>query len=599
VGPRAPSVTAGAARRELESAVRFVRRRWRPLALVLLALVVVSSAWAVLRAQRDARTWQTWFAADEVPEIHLWLDDAARASLRRRPRELVRAELEHDGERRVVGVRLKGHRSMKPLEGKAAFKIAFDHIDAGQRFFGARRLTLNNMVDDPTALREYLGYRVFREVGVASPRVAYASVFVDGRPRGIYSVVEDLDDLVERSPRASDVRVVYEGEYGCDLFPEDVPGFDRDYGKDPRRAALSALAEAASGEARALFDAGGGPLDMPAFLAFLAASTLVGDFDGYRHSHNYRIQLDGERQRWQFMPWGLDRTFQRPLSIFDSEGRLAKRCFRDPACRLEYVRTLRATTERFEALRLDSAARELGVRLDALGAAGPEIAPHALEAAAERRELEAFIRARPAQIRAQLGCIDPSGGELDRDADGHGCTDCNDQDPRVGPHAAEVCDGVDNDCNGLIDDAPACACDQRELSGRTYHLCNWPMPWSEAQGMCERKGLVLARIDSKRASRALFREATAVARDAWWLGYSDRDEEGRFRWREGDVGAFTYWDKGQPNNRSCNEDCVALREGKQGRWHDTPCNQHRPFICAERAEPELGAAAERPSGSVN
>ncbi len=44
----------------------------------------------------------------------------------------------------------------------------------------------------------------------------------------------------------------------------------------------------------------------------------------------------------------------------------------------------------------------------------------------------------------------------DADGDGFpGCdTDCNDANAAIYPGAAEVCDGVDGDCNGLVDDSP-------------------------------------------------------------------------------------------------------------------------------------------------
>jgi formylglycine-generating enzyme required for sulfatase activity len=50
---------------------------------------------------------------------------------------------------------------------------------------------------------------------------------------------------------------------------------------------------------------------------------------------------------------------------------------------------------------------------------------------------------------------------LDRDSDGFGVgcprgADCNDQVPGMHPGAEEVCDFVDNDCNGFVDDAAAC-----------------------------------------------------------------------------------------------------------------------------------------------
>ncbi len=41
----------------------------------------------------------------------------------------------------------------------------------------------------------------------------------------------------------------------------------------------------------------------------------------------------------------------------------------------------------------------------------------------------------------------------DKDKDGYsGCFDCNDNDPAINPGATELCDLVDNNCNGIIDE---------------------------------------------------------------------------------------------------------------------------------------------------
>jgi hypothetical protein len=47
-------------------------------------------------------------------------------------------------------------------------------------------------------------------------------------------------------------------------------------------------------------------------------------------------------------------------------------------------------------------------------------------------------------------------------------SDCNDADPAINPAASETCDGVDNDCNGLVDDGLQLSTYYRDADGDGY-----------------------------------------------------------------------------------------------------------------------------------
>lgn len=557
------------------------------LALVVSAVVAVRLA---LRAVSSGTPAGSDIFADvkreDEPIVRIRLAEDAWRALDERPRRFVEGEIELGGSVQRARIRLKGHRSMRKLADKPAFKLELlGEASEG----GVRSLNLNNLIEDPTALREMLGYRFMGELGLPVPRTAYARLELNGEPKGLYLMVEPLDDgfLAHRYDSADGL--LYEGEYGCDVSESDVLDLDLDGGDDPNRRKLGQLARAAAGDARQLFDPATSPLDLRAVLAYLSGSAIIGDFDGYRHAHNYYLHQRPSDKKWLLLPWGLDRAFKQRLDLHDSQGILARRCFEDAACRLEYARALQRALATFKALALPDLAQQLATRADQVRGSAP-LAHPAGDVAKSRADLLRFLRERPDEVRQQLRCIDADGNELDRDGDGHGCTDCDDGDPAIHPGAVESCDGLDNDCSALVDDSPACECEVTRIRGSRYHLCPLPMPWAEALQFCESKGLTLARVDSRKVSRALYRRARRIDRKRWWIGYSDREREGEFSWSDGERGSFSYWSKNQPNNGTCNEDCVALQPNEKGRWQDTHCGQHWPFICGEAA-----AAAHAPS----
>ena len=129
-----------------------------------------------------------------------------------------------------IGVRLKGFSSFRPLAGKSAFKIKFEEYVEDQAFQGLEALTLNNMVQDPTMLRELLAYKAFRAAGLPAWRTGYSFLRIDGDAYGVYLNLESPDEVstARLFPTTSHL---YEAE-AVDLTPGAAPQFEADAGDE-------------------------------------------------------------------------------------------------------------------------------------------------------------------------------------------------------------------------------------------------------------------------------------------------------------------------------------------------------------------------------
>merc|ERR1711872_174529 len=120
---------------------------------------------------------------------------------------------------------------------------------------------------------------------------------------------------------------------------------------------------------------------------------------------------------------------------------------------------------------------------------------------------------------------------------------------------------------------PAAACRTRYL----YHPEK--ADWEGARAICEMEGGQLAVITSEREQGRIASRFGKLKE--FWIGATDIEREGQFRWVNGQGLGFARWYSSQPNKKyPNNEHCVTFNYwGKDAKWGDRNCFDSRPFLC--------------------
>ena len=484
-----------------------------------------------------------------------------------------------------VGVRLKGvYGSFRTLDQKAAFLVKLDKYVGGQDLLGIEKLALNNMVQDPSMIHERIGYDLFRGMGIAAPRSAYARVSVNGALYGLYATVEHTDNsqMLKRY-FGDDKGSLYEGAYGTDLYSGLIASFDQDNGVDVGLTDLQELVDALDtmNDPTTFLGDAGQVLDMAEYTDFAATEIFLGHWDGYAmYQNNYYIYRmpDG---RWTFLPWGIDQTFSDYLDLWGGNGRIEQMCLASVPCRLALKDSFVKAIGKVDELGLVAEVDTLKSLLSAAIEEDPRKEVDSGTAYAWMQGTKDFLLGRPGDVTARFVCADPTG--VDGDGDGApGCGfDCNDGDKDVYPGATEVCNFKDDNCDGLVDDDPMCpgCVTSPAPGGGNFAFCFKVKTYVDAEADCVAQGGHLVSIHDQATQDAAVSGAFAIAGGEWWIGLDDMATEGSFAWLDGTPVDYTTWAGGEPNNAGDTEDCGHLASWAGGLWNDIPCDQTLAYVC--------------------
>lgn len=234
-------------------------------------------------------------------------------------------------------LKLEFSRMTKKEEKKASpaeLETAKKNEAAILALIGTKDITLNNCVQDPSYVRQPLGYEVFRQGGIPYARCSFAKVIVNGKSLGIYVNLEQMQDPYMQRNFNNDKGNLYETEWRFDLTKADLDktfnqeGFSDFEDQKDLQVAISTFDKGIKVAKQVIA--------VDQLIRVMAMQTVVKHWDGYPNNtfvYNDTVAVEtpkAENVKLKLIPSGIDGIFLpgKPFSV-KNEGVLSKLVLND------------------------------------------------------------------------------------------------------------------------------------------------------------------------------------------------------------------------------------------------------------------------------
>ena len=146
------------------------------------------------------------------------------------------------------------------------------------------------------------------------------------------------------------------------------------------------------------------------------------------------------------------------------------------------------------------------------------------------------------------------------------------------PPGANFC----NPGSGCSEDECVSACEPgwEENDNRCYFWSTNMLNWTDAEDFCKMKGAHLASVTSTATNDYALKGKDKRRMYHLWIGGSDLEVEGVWKWADCSPWEFTFWRSGEPNNYHGAQDCINYHP-EDRRWDDYQCNTKAWFLCSK------------------
>lgn len=184
------------------------------LILVLTILFINGANLGIAATEHTMGYENRLFDNTKVHTVDIVMDDWEDFITDAASEEYYAASVVIDGESyKNVGIRAKGNTSLSTVSSldseRYSFKIEFDHYDSSKSYHGLDKLSLNNLIQDSTMMKDYLAYTMMKEFGVNSSLCSYVYITVNGEDWGLYLAVEGVEESFLERNYGSDYGKLY------------------------------------------------------------------------------------------------------------------------------------------------------------------------------------------------------------------------------------------------------------------------------------------------------------------------------------------------------------------------------------------------------
>ena len=192
---------------------------------------------------------------------------------------------------------------------KKSYDVFFERpIDEWQ----GMSIRLSSQFQDRSLLRSLIGFNIYEQSGIDSPKTKPITVTINGEYKGLYIAIETIDEHYYTA-RKQHVRSIYQARMGNANFSlESDTDIKTRFSIKTDRETYVDLIELMRTIKEENLEKLEKIMDLEQYVAYFSVSVFLNNIDGYNNNFYLANQID--TKQFVFIPWDLDRLFDQNSS---------------------------------------------------------------------------------------------------------------------------------------------------------------------------------------------------------------------------------------------------------------------------------------------